>query len=532
MNISNDLIPYRKGDLWGYCDRDGNIVLEPRFRSVSHFKYGIAYFIEDDENRKGNWIDVGVLSSSLEVILEAGSRKLSILRRDLGDRNLNSCKELHFFENTFDAECTYYHKISERDSPRKSMFDFDLEVNSDLFLGFNRSSNNSISHIQLHDKGNKIIDPVFLPEKIDPRVSRLLLHIKVQLNIHSINEKCGHILESGIVSIPFIYDSLTYCENGVFIGNKGGKFSLISEAGNIITSSEYNRLEFNSYSNSWLGYLEEEISYITLDENLKEIVKGYDLDPYFKIVSHPKDEIVEKSQQKDSLRTSARFIGPRRKFEPFVKKEPKKFGINFRKERNDSNLSELYPPCFESAEVIDKLFVKVKINGLFGIIDYRGVFIIPNKFESIFYLGNNLFCIGLSSLWGMKYGVMSSEGQYKFDLNFKDGDFFEENKEIVLYETILEPRESRRLIDIYFQYDRKEKIFFGCIGYSGKKFWSGRCHHKFKINTDPKELWIDEEKNEPGIDYNDVTEYSDNPWNDVFGPGDEADEAFRNTRDE
>lgn len=37
-----DLIPYRKGDLWGFCDRDKNIVIECKYDSASPFKEGLA----------------------------------------------------------------------------------------------------------------------------------------------------------------------------------------------------------------------------------------------------------------------------------------------------------------------------------------------------------------------------------------------------------------------------------------------------------------------------------------------------------
>ena len=37
-----DLIPYRKGDKWGFCDKDKNIVIECKYEDVELFSNGCA----------------------------------------------------------------------------------------------------------------------------------------------------------------------------------------------------------------------------------------------------------------------------------------------------------------------------------------------------------------------------------------------------------------------------------------------------------------------------------------------------------
>ena len=37
-----DLIPYRKGDKWGFCDKDKNIVIECKYDRVELFSEGLA----------------------------------------------------------------------------------------------------------------------------------------------------------------------------------------------------------------------------------------------------------------------------------------------------------------------------------------------------------------------------------------------------------------------------------------------------------------------------------------------------------
>ena len=37
-----DLIPYRKGDKWGFCDKDKNIIILLKYDDVYKFKDGLA----------------------------------------------------------------------------------------------------------------------------------------------------------------------------------------------------------------------------------------------------------------------------------------------------------------------------------------------------------------------------------------------------------------------------------------------------------------------------------------------------------
>lgn len=46
-----DLIPYRKGDLWGFCDNDKNIVIDCKYDDVHRFYDGLAYVMINGESR-------------------------------------------------------------------------------------------------------------------------------------------------------------------------------------------------------------------------------------------------------------------------------------------------------------------------------------------------------------------------------------------------------------------------------------------------------------------------------------------------
>src|ERR1051325_7442430 len=64
------LIPYRKGNLWGYCDSTEKMVIEPRFKSAELFSDGLAY-VEYNDSLHG-FID------SLGNIKLLFTRKISI----------------------------------------------------------------------------------------------------------------------------------------------------------------------------------------------------------------------------------------------------------------------------------------------------------------------------------------------------------------------------------------------------------------------------------------------------------------------
>lgn len=55
-----DLIPYRKGNLWGYCDSTKKIVIEPQWYSVDWFEHGYARVWKNDScgviNASGKYV--------------------------------------------------------------------------------------------------------------------------------------------------------------------------------------------------------------------------------------------------------------------------------------------------------------------------------------------------------------------------------------------------------------------------------------------------------------------------------------------
>ncbi len=49
MAQTSELIPYRKGDKWGYCDRNKKIVIKPKYESADPFSDGLAWVQINDK---------------------------------------------------------------------------------------------------------------------------------------------------------------------------------------------------------------------------------------------------------------------------------------------------------------------------------------------------------------------------------------------------------------------------------------------------------------------------------------------------
>jgi hypothetical protein len=71
-----NLIPYRKGDRWGFCDTNKNILIECKYFSVNPFKEGMAVVKLDNDGYNYNYIDetgnelrIGILHHKNEQVL-------------------------------------------------------------------------------------------------------------------------------------------------------------------------------------------------------------------------------------------------------------------------------------------------------------------------------------------------------------------------------------------------------------------------------------------------------------------------------
>tara|TARA_R110000850_G_C9976665_1_gene465570 strand:- start:524 stop:865 length:342 start_codon:yes stop_codon:yes gene_type:complete len=82
---------------------------------------------------------------------------------------------------------------------------------------------------------------------------------------------------------------------------------------------------------------------------------------------------------------------------------------------------------------------------------------------------------------------------------------------------------ENEILDSYLLAENGDEFSIGFASFNGDVYYSGLLNVDFKYRP----------KNEFFPDFDDDSNYhSGNPWNDVFGPGEEADDANWNTRGE
>jgi hypothetical protein len=85
-----DLIPYRKGNLWGYCDSTKRMVIEPRFERAFFFKNGVAIVRSQGEKF---WLNT---DASLSNFCSGGDEYREFIGPD-GAQLLSEADTMHYF---------------------------------------------------------------------------------------------------------------------------------------------------------------------------------------------------------------------------------------------------------------------------------------------------------------------------------------------------------------------------------------------------------------------------------------------------
>lgn len=227
------LIPYRKGNLWGYADTTGKIVVTPQFGRADLFLDDFYY--ASVVNFTGSETHLGVIKNTGEIIIPPA--------------------KFHSYDLAKRA-CDYY-------SEQRTFLPLRLEKNKDrtysgqqywkdsmpvLFLAKIRNSYYGKDSIYLFDSTGKqlTVDPF---EEIG-----VFSYVPLFYNfLVKMNNKFGVVDQYGKTVIPVEYDKLKCIneENGkyVIIAQKNGKSGLITMDNKIILPIKYDtiRQEFYDY---------------------------------------------------------------------------------------------------------------------------------------------------------------------------------------------------------------------------------------------------------------------------------------------
>lgn len=456
-----DLIPFRKGDLWGYCDREGNVLLNPKYGILSGFKYGLAYFSLPFDSSKR--VNVGVMNHKFEIVVEPMTSGIDIDIEEIIFENVLPIKYQFNFFGSIDL-VKKSDKFKE-DQKYRSKY----RLNENQFLGFqivksNNYNNNPIIKLHFLNDEDGFIQPDFLPDLIDSSVARFLIYLKTQFGITSINGKSGHYLESGKLTIPYHFDKIVHSFNGVFIAFQNLKYSLITDDGDVITSNLYDELTFHNRDRVWIGKANGEFFIIEMDSNHVTKEMGYNPLPQFEIFSNKVKFTTGKGIRNDYSNSKL------------------KYGLKIRMNYYSDQFETLFSPCFDKIEDLGYGgFAKVKLWGKFGIVDFEGVFTIPNLYDTIEYLGNRLFLVSVLSGFGTKFAIISARNKVFHEINKMTIPFIGKHEEIGFYDIVVISRAALGLVDIYFKSKYGGKFFFGSLNYlNGKEYWDGKVEYEFQ----------------------------------------------------
>jgi hypothetical protein len=222
-----DLIPYRKGNLWGYCDSMKKMIIEPKYKRAYPFDKGFG-IVEID--------------SSSEIIDEHGAVQLRIQDGKWESTLLATMREKEFIFSGANGKCGVI-DIGNDTIIKPDYYEI-RAIDKDYYMCFKKKGFELVNrNSRIIFKIRKITDYGFTDVHF---VSDLKVFI-VQIDRNS----CGVIDTNGITKIPFIYYEVSYdtCQKfSGFVDNKhyyftdhfDEKFQKISSQNNCkVDSSEF-----------------------------------------------------------------------------------------------------------------------------------------------------------------------------------------------------------------------------------------------------------------------------------------------------
>ncbi|NVJ46467.1 MAG: WG repeat-containing protein [Cytophagia bacterium] len=522
MNSSKDLIPYRKGNLWGYCDRKGDIVLEPKYGFASPFTYGLAFFAYPNEEKGFFGFSLGILSNNFEELISPDDSSFYITH----GKSFYSGIDFYFGEKGFSLVSGLRYRIAENS---KSVVEFSklkikekeevkfLEVfklEDDIYLGDPELFTEKVNLFLFDGKGNQV-DPIYLNKGVLKEVGVYLTLLRIEFGYLRINGKYGVVDFEGVTVIPFIYDQMSPFRMGISHVVFGGKDFLINEKGEILNPFFTNRIWFDKEMRCWIAEGESNFSYFSYD-------------PYGRIIKFEsgKHEVFPNGKKINVKKFDAK--------NEFVKeylggKKSKGVAVWF--------LINLEGSILVPYDIGDtKLFFDFAIydsrenfyneKKSFGVVDVDNSILLPNRYKKIDYLGNGDFLVEELEYSGIpRFSIISWNNQLK--KIFSQGE---------LMAGVIDPYQYYSFLDIIIDFERSllviliknkndELFHLAYSSFGGDVFSEGEFSLEFERGNYTE--YYDNSRY-----YDDGDFYSDNPWDDVFGPGDESDDALWNTRGE
>lgn len=443
------LIPYRKGDKWGFCDRNKNIIIECKYDEVDFFSEGLAAVKIND---KWAYID----SNGNEVIPAIYKIAYSF------SEGFAAVKE------TLDY---YYSYI---DTQGKKVIIGDYEVAHSFENGYAVTKINHKWGL-IDKKGMAVI-----PHDYDDFyfVTDTIIYVKK-------NNKCGLLSVNNREIIPVKYDFLMRLINNMFRARIDNKWKLVEVSGKEITPLKYDFIDYKASNNMVLVKFENgRLGFIDFDGNEyweggnDGIYKNYvnkipELIPYFDgskwgfvdrnrniVISCQYDEVNFFSENLASVKLdnkwgfidkSGSVVVPFNYYHASDFKEGIAFVENYKYGLINKNGEKVIDFIYDKVKSFDGRIAIVKKIDKWGCINAQGKEIIPFIYEEITFMPEiNLFYVKLTGSGMALYGFLDSSGKEKIPVKYHN--FY--------YSSI-----KNNLL--YAEYNRK----LGYIDLNGNEYW-------------------------------------------------------------
>lgn len=221
---SKKLIPYRKGKLWGFCDINKKIVIQPIFRRVGFFK-----------QQQNMYCATGIFKKDHVLIMEDGDYIYNT-KTQVGHLEPYVKKKVHYQSTVAEASLSKDGKHGFRQGAKQKLYAspvyngcagvFSLKNGHKRYGIFALKKEGKVGVI---DTAGNILLP-FVYENL------VLAHRQHLSFVAQQNGKIGLINLSGKVIIPFLYDELALINPTISIykARKGKKIGLINTQSKVV----------------------------------------------------------------------------------------------------------------------------------------------------------------------------------------------------------------------------------------------------------------------------------------------------------
>ena len=329
-NTLPTLIPYRKGDKWGFCDKDKNIVIPVKYDGAWTYSEGLAGVILD--NKQG-------------LIDKTGKEVVPIKYDEVWD----------FSEGL--AIVGLNEKYGVIDKKGKEVIPLKYDYVENFSEGLTRVKlNGKVSFI---DKNGKEITPI----KYDGTSYFSEGLAKVESN-----GKYGFIDKTGKEVIPLKYDSADNFSEGLAMIRLNGKYGFINKTGKEVIPLKYDFVD-NFSEDLAVIVLNDKWGFI--DKNGKEVIPPkYDFAyPFFSegltlVGLNGKRSFIDK--------TGKEIIPFKYSNEDSFSEGLVQVGLNGKYGFIDKTGKEVIPLKYDSADNFSEGLARVELNGKYGYIDKNG----------------------------------------------------------------------------------------------------------------------------------------------------------------